>query len=107
MEGSFCQYDPLIFSEQLNYNQKFFPLEEVEIANEEDKKNNNFKLNSGGTDEEQMEKALAESMKEFQKSQQNIQPINKPENDKEKYFKGEKIQFINNDSKTKCYLKRS
>ncbi len=62
IDGPFVSYDPSIFLDILSPNKKFFTLQELQKFHELDKKSQNYKLNLGGTDEVQLDRALKESI---------------------------------------------
>lgn len=104
VDGPFVCYDPEIFADQLNEFKRFYSKEEILENHEKEKKNPNYKLNSGGTDQGEMDKILEQSLKEYQEKQKSNNLVNKTENDKEKYFKGEQINFSEKKN-SKCKIK--
>lgn len=116
VDGEFPVYDPAIFMfDTRPVHQKFMELSELEKQHEQDIKNPNYKLNSGGSDQLELERVMQESLKEFQKNNQNNQSgsqfnntgTQEQQQQQDDVFKGQGYQLNEpQTSMTKCKLNR-
>lgn len=66
VDGIFPNYDPSIFFYNLANHQRYLPLQEILQNHEKEKQNPDFKLNSGGGDQDILEKILKQSKMEYE-----------------------------------------
>lgn len=76
VQGEFQTYDPTFFD--LQPNQKFLVLADVVAHHQKEVSKPNYRLNSGGDDEEMLQKILDQSKKEFLEQQQKQKPQQLP-----------------------------
>lgn len=116
VEGIFPENQPDGFLGELQDNQRFLTMQEVLERHEADIKMPGYKLNSGGSDQMELERVMAESLKEYQKSQKTDEKINEPVKtfdntggeESKNLFGGQGVQLGNDGSGgfVKCWLIR-
>lgn len=79
-------------------NQHYFHASDIQKRYDLEIKNGTYKLNSGGVDQSQMDKALEESMKEFQ----NMNKNKKDEKKEPEFFQGQGVSLENPKDKKKA-----
>jgi hypothetical protein len=92
-------FNNLQASQQLDVirpNQHYFHVSDIQKRYDLEIKNGTYKLNSGGVDQSQMDKALEESMKAFQNMNNKKDEKKEPE-----FFQGQGVSLQNTNDQTK------
>ena len=115
VRGKFQTYNPQIFIDNLNFNQRFVAISDVQKKHNEDVKNQNYKLNIDGIDQKEMDDVIKESLKMYQIEQEKLkqqtnQSDEKNDNSgkKDNISKQTVLKVLDYDikSESKCYIKR-
>lgn len=91
VSGNFPHFEPSVFAESLNFNQRYYAVGDVEKQAKEDMKNSNFKLNINSGDSEALDYAIKQSMETYKQETQNAE---KKEESKSKNAKPDLKTFL-------------